>query len=75
MSGDRGWRAGKVPGRLGITQSAEVLVCGIIHKCIRDRLDFLEILQSWDTSIQEVNCALKRSILTSDRSVCVRLGR
>jgi len=63
-----------MPGSLGITRSPEVLACAIIHKCLRDRLDFLEILKSGDTFIQELNCALKRSFLTSDWSVCARLG-
>lgn len=64
-----------MPGSLGITRSPEGLACVIIiHKCLRDRLDFLEILQSGGTFIQELNCALKRSFLTSDWSVCARLG-
>lgn len=74
MSGDLGLEGWIGPGSLGRTRSPKVLSRGMIRKCIGDRLDFLEILQSGDTSIQELNCALKRAILTSDRSVCACLG-
>lgn len=48
-----GWSAGPVPGGLGVTRSPPEVLSrgGMIHKCLRDRLDFLEILQSGDTSI------------------------
>lgn len=42
------------PGWPGVTRSPQVFSHGgMIHKGLRDRLDFLEILQSGDTSTPE----------------------
>lgn len=75
VSGDLGLESGAGPGKPRNNPCPEVLFRGISLKCLRDSRDFLEILLSGDTSIQELNCALKRSFLTSDRPVRARLGR
>lgn len=59
-------------GSLGITCSAKVLACGMSHQCIRDRLDFLEILQSGDTSIQELNCVPRKYPFSPQTRLCAR---